>query len=103
MTNKVKLLHIQTTQGYAGTLVRESQIVFNYRAGSTTQEIGLTMPLTAKSYSANTMPGVLRQHLPEGYLLNWIKQHFGKTMRLDDFSLLALTGKDMIGRVRCRD
>ncbi|WP_416172157.1 HipA N-terminal domain-containing protein [Actimicrobium sp. CCI2.3] len=51
MTSKVKLLHIQTTQGYAGTLVRESQIVFNYRAGSTAQEIGLTMPLTAKSYS----------------------------------------------------
>ena len=101
MNSKLKLLYIHTTQGYSGTLSRESQIVFNYKTDNVEQEIGLTMPLTAKSYNANVMPGVLRQNFPEGYLLNWINENFGKTMILDDFSRLALTGKDMIGRVRC--
>src|ERR1035437_7394256 len=99
--SKFKLLHIHTTQGYGGALTRESQIIFNYATQKKACEISLTMPLTAKSYAGNGLPGVLRQNLPEGFLLNWMKQHYGKTMKLDDFNLLALIGKDMIGRVRC--
>lgn len=98
---KIKQLHIHCSQGYSGTVTRESQIVFNYKTEKPECEISLTMPLRAASYSSNILPGVLRQNLPEGYLLNWLHARFGKTMKMDEFNILALTGKDMIGRVRC--
>ncbi|WP_334190646.1 type II toxin-antitoxin system HipA family toxin [Noviherbaspirillum sp.] len=98
---KTRQLHIHCSQGYSGLLTRESQIVFNYATDRPECEISLTMPLRAASYTANILPGVLRQNLPEGYLLNWLHEQFGKTMKMDDFNILALTGKDMIGRVRC--
>lgn len=99
---KIKEMLIAVPQGHAGRLTRESQIVFNYGTNQLDCEISLTMPLRAQSYAANILPGVMRQNLPEGYLLDWMKQSFGKTMKLDDFNLLALTGRDMIGRVQCR-
>ncbi len=97
--NKFTLLHAHTTQGYAGELRRESQHIFNYRTEDASCELSLTMPLTAKSYAANILPGVLRQNLPEGYLKGWMQSHFGKTVKLDDFNMLALTGAHTIGRV----
>lgn len=99
--NKQKLLFVQTTQGYAGRLSRESQFIFNYGTTDPACEISLTTPLTDKSYAGNVLTGVLRQNLPEGYLLSWMHQHFGKTMKMDDFNILAIIGEDMIGRVRC--
>ena len=98
---RIKQLHVHSTQGYGGVLTRESQIVFNYVNARPDAEISLTMPLRAESYAANVLPGVLRQNLPEGYLLHWLYEHFGKTMKMDDFNILALIGKEMIGRVRC--
>lgn len=99
--NKFKSLNVTTTQGYSGVLTRESQTIFNYGTTEKACELGLAMPLSAKSYAANFLPGPLRQHLPEGYLRHWIVQHFGKTMKMDDFNVMALIGHDMIGRVRC--
>lgn len=98
---RIKQLYIHSTQGYSGVLTRESQIVFNYASAHSDAEISLTMPLRAESYAANILPGVLRQNLPEGYLLHWLYEQFGKTMKMDDFNILALIGRDMIGRVRC--
>ncbi len=97
--NKFTLLHAHTAQGYAGELRRESQHIFNYRTEEASCELSLTMPLSAKSYAANILPGVLRQNLPEGYLKGWMQEHFGKTVKLDDFNMLALTGAHTIGRV----
>lgn len=96
---RLKQLFVHTSQGLAGQLTRESQIVFGYRTEDPYCEISLTMPLRAETYAANILPGVLRQNLPEGYLLHWIRERFGKTMKMDDFNILALTGSDMIGRV----
>ncbi|GIZ52658.1 type II toxin-antitoxin system HipA family toxin [Noviherbaspirillum aridicola] len=99
---RLKRLYLHTTQGYAGPLSRESQYVFSYHTDDPQCEISLTMPLQAESYSANVLPGVLRQNLPEGYLRDWFRERlFSKLMKMDDFNLLALTGGEMIGRVRC--
>ena len=59
------------------------------------------MPLTAQSHAANILPGAIRQNLPEGFLLGWIQENLGKTMPMDDFNLVAMTGRQTIGRVRC--
>lgn len=99
--NKFKTLHVKTTQGHAGLLTRESQLIFNYTTDDHSRELGLTMPLTARSYAANILPGPLRQNLPEGFLKHQIAQQFGKTMKIDDFNVMAVLGHDMIGRVRC--
>jgi len=37
------------------------------------------------------MPGAIRQNLPEGFLLGWTKEKFGKTMKINDFNILTLT------------
>ncbi|MEO8411829.1 MAG: type II toxin-antitoxin system HipA family toxin [Propionivibrio sp.] len=97
---KIRKLDILTTQGFAGELNRESQFVFNYRTDDPGCEIALTMPLRAQSYAANILPGVLRQNLPEGFLLDWIKARFGKVTKIDDMSVLAISGREVIGRVR---
>lgn len=99
---KIKDIVVSVPQGHAGRLTRESQVVFNYETDQVDCEISLTMPLRAQSYAANILPGVMRQNLPEGFLLSWMKASFGKTMKLDDFNLLALTGREMIGRVQSR-
>lgn len=72
MNNKLKSLRVHTTQGLSGVLARESQTIFNYQTNERDCEIGLTMPLTAKSYASNILPGPLRQNLPEGFLRHWI-------------------------------
>lgn len=97
---KLKKLNITTTQGFSGELTRESQYVFNYRTDDPECEIALTMPLRSQSYTANILPGVLRQNLPEGYLQDWIKEHLAKVSRIDDMAILAISGRDVIGRVR---
>ncbi|MEN9481720.1 MAG: hypothetical protein RLZZ298_3115 [Pseudomonadota bacterium] len=97
---KLKKLNITTTQGFSGELTRESQYVFNYRTDDPGCEIALTMPLRSQSYTANILPGVLRQNLPEGYLQDWIKEHLAKVSRIDDMAILAISGRDVIGRVR---
>ncbi|ARP83823.1 hypothetical protein CAL12_25430 [Bordetella genomosp. 8] len=96
---RLKHLYVHTSQGFAGILSRESQLVFGYRTDDAACEISLVLPLRAQTYSSNILPGVFRQNLPEGYLLSWMHDHFGKTMKMDDFNLLALTGADTIGRV----
>ena len=96
-----KSLYVQTTQGPSGVITKESQYIFNYITKDKTCEIGLTMPLTANSYSKSILPGVLRQNLPEGFLLGWIKEKFGKAMKINDFNILTLTGRHAIGRVQC--
>lgn len=101
---KIRKLNINTTQGGAGELTRESQFIFNYRTDDPECEIALTMPLRAQSYAANILPGVLRQNLPEGYLLDWMKEHLAKVTRMDDMTILAISGREVIGRVRaCRE
>lgn len=97
---KVKSLNIQTTQGAAGQLLRESQFVFNYQTTDPACTIALTMPLRAQSYAGHLLPGVLRQNLPEGFLNEWIRSRFGKVTHMDDMAMLAITGRDVIGRVR---
>ena len=98
---KNKHLHVRTSQGYAGELVKESQYVFNYDTDAKASEISLSMPLTAASYVSSILPGVIRQNLPEGFLLSWIRENFAKTMPMDDFNMLTLTGQNTIGRVQC--
>jgi serine/threonine-protein kinase HipA len=96
---KTKQLRISTPQGIAGDLLKESRYVFNYTATERSQEISLTMPMRAESYSSGALLPIFEMNKPEGYLLSKIEEAFAKVSPLDDMSLLALTGGTQIGRL----
>lgn len=105
MTDRVRALFVATTQGDAGALVKDGQHVFNYHLDAITQmraerAISLTMPIRADSWKTTPMLPVFQTFLPEGFLREHIKARFGKTIKIDDMALLALTGDNAIGRIR---
>jgi serine/threonine-protein kinase HipA len=96
---KTKELRTSTPQGIAGDLLKESHYVFNYTATERSEEISLTMPIRAESYSSGALLPIFEMNKPEGYLLSKIEEAFAKAGPLDDMSLLALTGGAQIGRL----
>lgn len=96
---KTKELRISTPQGIAGDLLKEPRYVFNYTATERSEEISLTMPMRAESYSSGALLPIFEMNKPEGYLLSKIEEAFAKAGPLDDMSLLALTGGAQIGRL----
>ncbi len=97
---KLKSLIIATPQGDAGSLTKESRYVFNYATSERSREVSLVMPYRAESYADTALPSVFAMNRPEGYLLDKLRERFGKFMRLDDMRLLAITGANQIGRLR---
>lgn len=97
---KLKTLIVSTPEGDAGQLTRESRYVFNYDAPERAREVSLIMPYRAESYADTALPSVFAMNRPEGYLLDKLRERFGKFMRLDDMRLLAITGENQIGRLR---
>ena len=103
--DRIKALHVSTTSGKAGLLLRESQHAFLYDpallvSGDRRQEISLIMPLRSDPWRTNPMLPVFQTFLPEGYLKDRIESKFGKVMKMDDMALLALSGGNAIGRLR---
>jgi len=97
---KVKALRVGVPQGASGSLLRESQFVFNYGTRERACEIALGMPLRAASYISNQPHPIFAMNLPEGSLLQKIRERFGKQFaKLDDMAMLSIVGHDQIGRL----
>ena len=100
---RIKELLIETTQGHAGQLLRQSQFVLRYSDEALSKPeraISLTMPVTPAGYAANRIPPALAMQLPEGYLLNYLSERFAKTVDIrDEMNLLALVSTPSAGRV----
>lgn len=96
----VKVLHVSTPDGVSGALHRESQYVFNYSATERKDEVSLTMPIRAKSYASTPLPPMFSMNLPEGYLFDCIARRLAKHEAIDDMRLLAITGRQQIGRLQ---
>lgn len=97
---KVKTLQVSTPAGVSGQLHREAQYVFNYSASDRENEVSLTMPIRAKSYSTTPMAPVFSMNLPEGYLYDLIARRLAKHEQIDDMRMLAITGRQQIGRLQ---
>ena len=106
MNERVRVLHTTTTQGYAGVLAKDSQHVFAYDSHTYAPverpdlAISLTMPPRAESWKSTNMLPAFQTFLPEGFLKDQIRERFGKTLKIDDMALLALSGENAIGRIR---
>ncbi|MGI4858565.1 MAG: type II toxin-antitoxin system HipA family toxin [Janthinobacterium lividum] len=102
-TSKIKRLVVNVPQGDAGNLVKESRFSFNYTVAERACEVSLLMPIRAESYAETALPAVFAMNRPEGFLLDKLRERFGKFVALDDMRLLALTGQNQIGRLRYRE
>ncbi len=103
---RVRRLEIETAQGHAASLHRESQFVLRYAEEALDRPalaLSLTMPPRPEGYRANRVPPVLAMNLPEGFLLDHVMARYRKTMDVnDDMNLLALTSTPASGRVWAR-
>jgi serine/threonine-protein kinase HipA len=103
---RVRLLEVETTQGHAAALHRESQFVLRYADASLDRPelaLSLSMPPRPEGYRGNVIPPVLAMNLPEGFLLDRVMARYRKVMDVnDDMNLLALTSTPTAGRVWTR-
>lgn len=86
---------------YAGELIeleKGRSYKFVYDENYSGSPISLTMPLLEKEYSFNQFPPFFEGLLPEGARLESIIRQT-KTDRNDFFSILIITGKDLVGSV----
>ncbi len=102
---RIRLLHVSTTQGYAGVLLKDSQHQFAYDAAlavaaDDARAISLTMPVRAAPWRTTPMLPAFQTSLPEGFLHDHIRERFGKLFKMDDMAMLALSGGNAIGRLR---
>jgi serine/threonine-protein kinase HipA len=90
------------TSGFnSGLLAEDAGFVFNYQAATAdTLAVSLTMPVRLKSWTSRSLHPVFQMNLPEGALLEAIRNAIAKIASPDDLTLLRLVGTNQIGRNR---
>ena len=97
------LLDVYVLDRHVGVLSDDGeQYVFNYLPDTPPNYlVSLTMPVRIESYVwQRSLFPFFQQNLPEGYKKDVIRQQLGPHADVTDWGLLALTGKNVIGRVR---
>ncbi|PIB45357.1 phosphatidylinositol kinase [Pseudomonas sp. 2822-15] len=95
-------LSIHTPQGDSGSvLVGADDYLFRYDAKAQAQSaVSLTMPVRAEEYRRRELHPIFQMNLPEGYVLEQLRNRLAKTVKVDPMLLLALSGSSApIGRV----
>lgn len=96
-------LGISTPQGDSGTLAREDgSYLFGYHRESAAQAaVSLAMPVRAKQYESQELHPVFQMNMPEGFMLEELRNRLAKTLQLDEMALLAISGSQApIGRIQ---
>lgn len=100
------MLHVWVGEKRVGELIRENyEYSFQYvsPAGLDPERdlVSLTMPVRAKRYQTQVLMPPFQMAMPEGALLEYIRERFGKLLDIaNDLVLLKLVGNNTIGRVR---
>ena len=95
-------LDVQVSGETVAQLYRErDEYVLKYLPGTDPADfVSLTMPVRDEPWRwPRDLHPFFRQNLPEGYLLNVIREVFGPLLDGTDLSLLAVVGGAGIGRV----
>ncbi len=95
-------LNVQVSGKTVAQLYRErDEYVLKYLLGADPADfVSLTMPVRDEPWRwPRDLHPFFRQNLPEGYLLNLIREEFGPLLDGTDLSLLAVVGGTGIGRV----
>lgn len=99
----VRHARVSTPQGDSGVLVFEDgRYLFTYSPDALpAADISLLMPHRAQQYVSPALHPIFQMNLPEGYVLEQLRNRLAKATPLDPMLLLALTGREAaIGRVR---
>lgn len=102
---RISKLEVDTPQGYSGVLGNEKgSYLFSYdRSATPEREVSLLMPLRTTQYSSGALQPVFAMNLPEGFVLEEIRNRLAKVARIDPLLLLAITGDSHpIGRLTMR-
>jgi serine/threonine-protein kinase HipA len=95
-------LDVQVRTNNVARLYRErDEYLLTYLAGTADSEfVSLAMPVREEAWRwPRDLHPFFRQNLPEGYLLDVIREEFGPLLDGTDLSLLAVVGGNGIGRV----
>jgi len=95
-------LQVHTPQGASGSVFVGADD-YHFRYGDDAPEhsaISLLMPVRAEDYRRRDLHPIFQMNLPEGYVLEQLKNRLAKTVKVDPMLLLALSGSSApIGRV----
>jgi serine/threonine-protein kinase HipA len=95
-------LRVGTPQGDSGLLAKAGEgVLFGYHADAPrSAEVSLLMPQRPEQYASRELHPIFQMNLPEGYVLERLRQRLAKSASMDPMLLLALTGREAaIGRV----
>lgn len=96
-------LTVRTPQGLSGALSNEDgQYLFTY-ADSVRSEasISLSMPVRSKQYAQKDIHPIFQMNMPEGFMLEELRNRLAKTVKIDSMLLLSIASShDPIGRVQ---
>ncbi len=95
-------LRVHTPQGESGSvLMSANDYLFRYDDNALAQSaISLSMPVRTEEYRRRELHPIFQMNLPEGYVLEQLRNRLSKTVKVDPMLLLALSGSSApIGRV----
>ncbi len=101
--NRISRMFIHVPGACSGQLEHTGRHVFAYDPAALDKPataISLTMPVRLASYEHTLMLPALQTFMPEGFIAERIRERFGKTIKMNDMALLALSAGDAIGRLR---
>jgi serine/threonine-protein kinase HipA len=95
-------LRVHTPQGDSGSvLMGTDDYLFRYDDNTQAQSaVSLLMPVRTEEYRRRELHPIFQMNLPEGYVLEQLRNRLAKTVKVDPMLLLALSGSSApIGRV----
>lgn len=98
-------LQVATPEGESGRIHSSAgDYLFRYHDDATTKAgISLLMPVRMDEYRHRELHPIFQMNLPEGYVLEQLRNRLAKTAHVDPMLLLALSGSSSpIGRVAVR-
>jgi len=97
---RIKELKVQTPEGTAGHLYKNSNFTFNYLPeAATATQVSVTMDIRKESYTRGALFPIFEMNMPEGYVRHYIIERLRKVVPIDDMLFLALSGNNGIGRI----
>lgn len=99
---KTTALQVSTPQGSSGSLLSGAEdYIFRYHHTASPQAaISLLMPVRPDEFRRRELHPIFQMNLPEGYVLEQLRNRLAKTVNVDPLLLLALSGSSApIGRV----
>jgi serine/threonine-protein kinase HipA len=100
---KMTSLKVSTPEGHSGRILTSGDdFIFRYQEDALPKTaISLSMPVRADEFRRRDLHPVFQMNLPEGYMLEQLRNRLAKTVNVDPMLLLALSGSSSpIGRIQ---